>query len=194
MTSLSRRVLLIGFSIIVAVSLAFLLERLFTVRPDRPFGHTSSGHLTGWIGLGIILLVFVYPIKKRRAPERQWPKHWFLVHMVAGVAGPVVVLIHAGAHFHALVPVLTLILLAAVTVSGIVGQSVHYLALRTLHEHERRLREQGLADTEIESRLHSEAAREGAFRVWQVFHAPLTIAFVVLLSFHILGAVYFAGF
>jgi len=194
MMPLSRRILLIGSSIILAVALAFLLERLFTIRPDRPFGHTQSGHLTGWLGLLIILLVFIYPIKKRRARERRWPKGWFRVHMTAGFAGPLVVLIHSGSHFHAIVPVLTLILLAAVTLSGIVGQTVHYLVLRTLHEHERMLRQQGLSEDVIESRLHSEAAKESAFRLWQFVHAPLTIAFIVLLSFHIIGAVYFTGF
>jgi len=148
----------------------------------------------GWLGLGITLLVFVYPIKKRASQNRRWPRGWFRVHMVAGMMGPLVILLHSGAHLHALVPLLALTAMAVVTVSGIVGQGIHYLALRTLNDRRRQLHDQGLSADEIDLRLHGMAAQEKAFRLWQSIHAPMTLMFLVLTALHVVGAIYFGGF
>jgi hypothetical protein len=148
----------------------------------------------GWLGLGITLAVFVYPIKKRVSQSRRWPREWFRVHMVAGVMGPLVILLHSGAHLHALVPLLALAAMAVVTVSGIVGQGVHYLALRTLNDRRRQLHDQGLSAEQVELHLHRMAAQEEAFRLWQSIHAPMTLMFLILTAMHVVGAIYFGGF
>ena len=148
----------------------------------------------GWIGLGIILLVFVYPIKKRMSRNHRWPRGWFQVHMAAGVVGPLLIFLHSGAHVHAVVPLLALAAMIVVVVSGIVGQGVHYLALRTLNDRRRQLHEDGLGSDEIDLRLHRMAAQEEAFRLWQSIHAPMTLMFLALTAIHVIGALYFGGF
>lgn len=148
----------------------------------------------GWLALAIILLVFIYPIKKRVSRNHWWPRGWFRVHIVAGVIGPLAVFLHSGAHTHALVPLLALAAMVVVVVSGIIGQGVHYLALRTLNDKRRQLYEEGLAIEEIDLRLHRMAAQEEAFRLWQSVHAPMTLMFVVLTAMHVIGALYFGGF
>jgi hypothetical protein len=148
------------------------------------------------MGLLVLLPVFVYPLKKRYAPEtprRGWLQPWFRVHMVAGILGPVLILVHAGAHFHALVPVLALIAMALVAVSGIVGQTLHSLSVRQLNQEWRELHELGLSEGEIQERLAERAAQEEAFRFWQLVHAPVTIPFVALTLLHIIGALFFGG-
>jgi len=80
-----------------------------------------------------------------------------------------------------------------VVVSGIVGQGVHYLALRTLNDRRRELHEEGLGPDEIDLRLHRMAAQEEAFRLWQSIHAPMTLMFLVLTAMHVIGALYFGG-
>ncbi len=194
MTSFSRRLVTIVLSITVAVVAAWLAEAFLSIGKPSPFAHTRQGHLMGWMGMGITLLVFVYPIKKRMSRDRRWPRGWFRVHMVAGVMGPLVILLHSGAHFHALVPLLALAAMAVVVISGIVGQGIHYLVLRTLKDSRRQLHDQGLAAEEIELRLHRMAAEEEAFRLWQSIHAPMTLMFLVLTAMHVMGALYFGGF
>ncbi len=194
MTSFSRRLVTIVLSITVAVVAAWLAEAFLSIGKPSPFAHTRQGHLMGWMGMGITLLVFVYPIKKRMSRDRRWPRGWFRVHMVAGVMGPLVILLHSGAHFHALVPLLALAAMAVVVISGIVGQGIHYLVLRTLNDSRRQLHDQGLAAEEIELRLHRMAAEEEAFRLWQSIHAPMTLMFLVLTAMHVMGALYFGGF
>jgi divalent metal cation (Fe/Co/Zn/Cd) transporter len=180
-------------AVLAAVGGAFLVEFLLTVRPDRPFGHTRSGRMTGWAAVACLLLVFGYSIRKRWGRDRRWSKGWFRVHMGAGVLGTVVALVHSGAHFHALTPILTMIVLLIITLSGIVGQALHYPAVRMLHDRRHELLDQGVDEGEVEARLHVLAAREEVIRSWQYLHAPLTVVFAVLLLLHIAGSVYFGG-
>ena len=193
MTVLSRRLAIMMFSVTAAVLAAWMMEAILSIGKPSPFAHTKHGHFMGWIGLGTTLLVFVYPIKKRMSRNRRWPRDWFRVHLIAGVMGPLFILLHSGAHLHALVPSLALMAMAVVVVSGIVGQGVHYLALRTLNDRRRQLHDQGLSTDEIETHLHRLAAQEEAFRLWQSIHAPMTLMFLVLTVLHVLGAVYFGG-
>lgn len=193
MAPLSRRLTTIVVLMVAAVAAALLVEAFLSIGSPSPFAHTRQGHLMGWIGLGIILLVFVYPIKKRLSRNHRWPRGWFQVHMVAGVIGPLLILLHSGAHVHALVPLLALAAMVVIVVSGIVGQGVHYLALRTLNDRRRQLHEEGLGSDEIDLRLHRMAAQEEAFRLWQSIHAPMTLLFLVLTAMHVIGALYFGG-
>ena len=193
MAPLFGRVVMIVLSIAAAIAVIWAVEAFLSIGRPSPFAHTHQGHLIGWLGLGTTLLVFVYPIKKRLAPNRRWPRDWFRVHLVAGVMGPLLILLHSGAHLHALVPSLALATMGVVAVSGIVGQGVHYLALRTLNDRRRLLHDQGLSPEEVEARLHRMAAQEEVFRLWQSIHAPMTIMFLVLTALHVIGAVYFGG-
>ncbi|HLZ33905.1 MAG TPA: hypothetical protein VKP13_07800 [Nitrospira sp.] len=193
MTLVTRRLTTIIVLIISAVGGALLFEALLSIGSPSPFAHTRQGHLMGWAGLGVILLVFVYPIKKRLCRNDRWPRGWFQVHITAGVIGPLLIVLHSGAHVHALVPQLALAAMAIVAVSGIVGQGVHYLALRTLNDRRQQLHEQGLSPDEIDVRLRRMAAQEEGFRLWQAVHAPMTLIFLALTAMHVAGALYFGG-
>lgn len=194
MPVLLRRLAYIGLFVVVAVFSVWAVEAFLSIGKPSPFAHTKQGHLMGWIGLGITLTVFVYPVKKRINRNRRWPREWFRVHLVAGVMGPLLILLHSGAHLHAIVPSLALATMAVVVVSGIVGQGIHYLALRTLNDRRRQLHDQGLNADEAELHLHRMVAQEEAFRLWQSIHSPMTLLFLVLTVLHVIGAVYFGGF
>lgn len=193
MTPLARRLTMIVVLIVAALAGALLFEALLSIGSPSPFAHTRQGHLMGWVGLGVILLVFVYPIRKRLSRNDRWPRGWFQVHMTAGVIGPILIVLHSGAHLHAIVPQVALAAMAVVVVSGIVGQGVHYLALRTLNDRRRELHEEGLTPDEIDVRLRGMAAQEEGFRLWQAVHAPMTLMFLVLTAVHVIGALYFGG-
>ena len=197
MNSVWPRARLMAVVIALVVGAAFAVESLLGLGSGVEFGHSQRGHVLGWLGLLLFLLVFAYPLKKRYAPDdpkRGWLQPWFRVHMIAGLLGPVLILVHAGAHFHALVPVLALIAMALVTVSGIVGQTLHSLSVRQLNQEWRELHELGLSEVEIHERLAERAAQEEAFRFWQLVHAPVTIPFVALTLLHIIGTLFFGGF
>ena len=113
--------------------------------------------------------------------------------MVAGVLGPLLIFLHSGAHYHALVPIAAMAAMVIVVLSGIVGQAIHASVLRALNDERRRLQQQGLPDVDIEALLHGRASQEEAFRLWQAIHAPMTLMFLALTALHVAGALFFAG-
>lgn len=193
MPSLTRRILLVAGAIIAAASLSLGVEIVLSLRSRWPFAHSGHGHVLGWFGFFLILLTYVYPWKKRYGAKGVWPKNWFTVHMVAGVLGPMLILIHSGWHLHAGVPVLALAAMIGVVVSGVVGKTIHHATVRMLSDQRHKLAEQGLTKVKIEQAVYEIAAREETFRVWQIIHAPLASIFIVLTLLHILGALYYGG-
>lgn len=193
MPSLSHRTALVLGLVCLTIIGAFLLEFFLSTTPSRPFGHTQIAHLVGWIGLGFIGLTFVYPLKRWWHPNQVWPKRWFHVHTVSGVLGPLIIFVHAGAHFHAWVPILALVTMVLVVMSGIVGQALHYWAFRMLYERRHQLDFEGKTEKVIESHLHDLALQEEALRWWRCLHRPLTWSFVSLVLLHIGGALFFRG-
>lgn len=194
MTTITQRFFIVIGCVIVAITVGLLIEVLLSVQSSWQFGHTKTGHLVGWAGLAIIFTVFIYSVKKRYGRKSGWPKGWFHVHQVAGIVGPLLILVHAGPHFHALVPILTLLAMWIVTVSGLVGAVVHRKAIGLLNSKRNELLIQGLSREDIEERLYDLASDEETFRIWQVIHVPMVVIFLVLLIAHILGAIYFGGF
>jgi hypothetical protein len=194
MMPVTRRLLIVAGLVLFAFAGVLLFETILTPVTILSFGRTPQGQVTGWIGLAIILMVFGYPLRKRAHQNRLWPHRWLQIHMVAGVLGPLVIILHAGVlHMHALVPILAMVAMGIVALSGIIGQHVHYLAFRTLYKKRHELLEQGVSPEEVETRLLDMTAREKMFRVWQMIHAPMTLMFMALVALHVIGALYFGG-
>lgn len=193
MTSVRSRLMAVVAVSVAAVMSALAFEALLSLDKVTPFGHTGYGHDVGWAGLVITLLVFVYPIRKRISPSHRWPRGWFRVHMVAGVLGPLLIFIHSGAHYHAVVPILAMSSMVVVVISGIVGQLVHAFSLRALNEHRHALQHQGLSEDEVDAQVHGMASQEESFRLWQAIHAPMTLMFLAFTALHVVGALFFAG-
>ena len=192
--SLSRRTSLVIGLAVATIASAIFLEYLLSIRADRPFGHTQMAHLVGWTGLVFIGFTFVYPIKRWMYPHQVWSQRWFQVHMVFGIVGPLVIFVHAGAHFHAWVPIIALIAMVLVVMSGITGQALHYLAFQTLYERRHELAFEGMTEDAIEAHLHDLALQEETLRWWKCLHGPLTWSFVSFTLLHIGGAIFFGGF
>lgn len=193
MTSLSTRSKLIIGLTIAAVMVAIGLEVLLSVNSTKAFGHTQKGHIVGWIGFGMILLACGYPVKRWLHPNQVWSKPWFQVHLIMGIGGPLLIFVHSGAHFHALVPVLALVMMVLVVLSGIAGQALHHLASQTLYEQRHEIARQGVSKDMIEAQLYDLAREEKALRWWRCIHVPLTWTFLSLVLMHIVGALYLGG-
>jgi hypothetical protein len=194
MTPVRQRVVVVSAVGVAAVAGAWMFEALLSLDKTTPFGHTRYGHAIGWAGIAVILVVFVYPLRKRTSPARRWSRGWFRVHMAAGVLGPLLIFLHSGAHYHALVPILAMLSMVVVVLSGIIGQAVHAFSLRALNDQRRQLQHEGVSDSDIDAQLHVMASQEEAFRMWQAIHAPMTLMFLVLTVLHVAGAMFFAGF
>lgn len=193
MTTLTKRFLTVIGCAVVAIAVGLLIEVRLSHQYGSHFGHTQRGHVAGWIGFAVILTVFGYSVKKRWGRKAGWPRGWFRVHQAAGIAGPVLILIHSGPHFHALVPILALLAMWVVVVSGLIGVAVHRKSLGLLNSRRNELLRQGLSQEDAEDRLYDLASAEETFRIWQIIHTPMVMIFLVLMIAHIAGAMYFGG-
>lgn len=102
---------------------------VWTVRSDKLY--TPASDIGYWLGVtgGLLMLVLlVYPLRKRyhRALAMLGPlKHWFRFHLVAGIAGPAIVLFHSTfrvGSFNAGIALASMLLVVA---SGIAGRFIY---------------------------------------------------------------------
>ncbi len=93
---------------------------------------SGLGYALGIVGGSLMLLLLLYPLRKRVRFMR-WlgaTKHWFRLHMILGVVGPVLILFHANFELGSLNSNVALISMLLVAGSGLVGRyfysRIHY--------------------------------------------------------------------
>jgi hypothetical protein len=92
--------------------------------------YTSASDLGYWLGVAggsLMLVLLIYPLRKRyRALAVLGPlKHWFRFHLVAGIAGPVIVLFHSTFRIGSFNAAIALASMLLVVASGLVGRFVY---------------------------------------------------------------------
>jgi hypothetical protein len=110
----------IGFALAaVLIYLGFRLPLARLLSPER-----GLGYALGIIGGSAMLLLLVYPARKRFAALRAIGsvKVWFQIHMVLGVAGPLLILYHSNFSLGATNSNAALFAMVIVAASGIVGR------------------------------------------------------------------------
>jgi hypothetical protein len=153
-------------------------------------------HLTGyvWIGrwLGIPGLVlnlssFAYSARKRKLTKRGKPADLLRRHERMAWLGSLLVLVHAGIHFNAVLAWAALIAMLVNVASGLTGKYLLNRARLTLQAARDRLSEAGLTEAEIEERLYRDSLTYGLVKQWRVVHVPITLAFAVLAIAHLVA-------
>jgi hypothetical protein len=169
--------------------------KLFTAGDD-------TGYRLGVAGGTLMLLLFVYPLRKyvRALQQLGKLKWWFVVHMVLGVAGPLLILLHANFQVHSTNAAVALYSMIVVACSGVVGRFLYMRVHRGLSGERAQLAQlqsrAGLDQSEARSRLHfapkveamllafseRELNRPPRWTTWlgQVLLLPLRTAFVHL--------------
>lgn len=104
---------------------------------------SDIGYYLGLVGGILMLLLLVYPLKKRvKILQRMGStKPWFVFHMLCGVVGPLAIIYHSTFRIgsqNALVAMVSMLLVAG---SGIIGRFIYVRIHHGLSEHELRLDE-----------------------------------------------------
>jgi hypothetical protein len=121
------------------------------------------------------LLLLLYPLRKHVAALRNWGKvkHWFSIHMVLGISGPILVLAHSTFHMRSTNAAVALICMLVVAGSGIVGRYFYTKVHRGLYGEKLNLHDlqtqTGLESAEIKSRLHFAPAVEQCLAAFQTY-------------------------
>lgn len=114
------------------------------------------GYAFGITGLSMMLLLLLYPARKRWRPLSQWfpVRYWFRAHMVLGVLGPVFILFHANFSLGSTNSNVALFSMLLVATSGLVGRYVYSQIHRGLYG-------EAIAYQDLVREFHASGATEG---------------------------------
>jgi hypothetical protein len=149
-----------------------------------------------WLGIPGTLLILgstAYSLRKRKLIKTGNPARLLRWHEVLAWSGSLLVLVHAGVHFNAILGWLAVGAMLINVGSGLTGKFLLNRSRRRLEEARRRLREGGLTDEELELRLYWDSLTFDMVKQWRVVHFPITLAFAVLATAHIVAIFLFWG-
>ena len=175
---------LIGLLAVATLAGDFLLHRLNLVWVGRYLG------IPGTI---LIILSLVYSLRKRKYISSGNPKTLLTLHEIGAWLGSVMVLIHAGIHFNAILPWLATIAMGVNVISGMVGKLLLSRSRRHLQGQREHFQLRGLSQPEVEKALFWDAVTFDAMNKWRKVHIPIFIVFAVLALGHIISIFLFWG-
>ena len=159
-------------------------------------------HLSGmvWIGryLGIpgVLLILAssgYSLRKHKLINSGKPATLLRWHERLAWAGSLLILVHAGIHFNAILAWLAVWAMLINVASGLTGKFLLGRSRKRLEVTRAGLRAQGLSSEEVDERTHWDSLTFDAVKQWRVVHLPITLAFAVLALAHIIAIFLFWG-
>lgn len=199
------------------VSLLLILTPGFLVHVDARFAGSLVGGVLGIAAAILMLLNLAYPLYKRIDWLRRHASMSVVlkVHVVAGVLGPLLAMLHSGHKFESPVGIAMIGLLLALVISGFVGR--YYMnqlstdlrgdraALGQLQAAYAGLQGAGAAGpsggtspselagaiVDIEHAIIAQEAVKRAFAIWMYIHIVATLALFLLLGLHVWSAVYY---
>lgn len=151
------------------------------------------GRYLGIPGTILIILSMVYSLRKRKIITSGNPKALLSLHEFAAWLGSLMVLIHAGIHFNAILPWLATIAMGINVISGMVGKLLLDRSRRHLQGQREHFELRGLSKTEVERALFWDAVMLDAMAKWRKVHIPIFIVFAVLSLGHIFSIFLFWG-
>ena len=157
----------------------------------------------GWVGsylaypgVGLILLSFIYSVRKARWIPLGWfdrisLKSYLAFHELTAWFGVYLILIHAGIHMHAWLPWLATVVMLISVISGFTGHILQARVSRAVKEKKSVLLKDGQSPTEVEEKIFRAALMAKAMLKWRKFHRPLTAVFAGFALMHIITAMFF---
>ena len=123
----------------MAVWIGWLITRETTLVDSL----NGIGYWIGILGASLMAILLLYPVRKKVRFMRHFgaTRHWFRIHMIFGVLGPVLILYHANFHLGSLNSNVALFCTLLVAVSGLVGRYIHAKIHSDLDGHRTTLRE-----------------------------------------------------
>jgi hypothetical protein len=151
-----------------------------------------------WIGryLGIpgtLLIVgsFAYSLRKRKLISVGRPVELLRLHERMAWAGSLLVLVHAGIHFNAILAWLAVWAMLLNVGSGLTGKYLLQSSRKRLEQTRQQMEQEGLSADELDERMYWDSLTFDVVKQWRVVHYPITLAFAVLATAHIVAVLVF---
>lgn len=151
------------------------------------------GRYLGIPGTLLIIASFGYSMRKRNLIKAGQPAQLLRLHERMAWLGSLLVLVHAGIHFNAILGWLAVWAMLINVASGLTGKFLLKRARARLEDSRQRLRDEGLSMRQLEERLYWDSMTFDAVKAWRTVHFPITLAFGVLAVAHIVSIFLFWG-
>jgi hypothetical protein len=176
--------LLLGLLAVATLAGDWLLHR---------FNLVWVGRYLGIPGTLLIIGSLFYSLRKRKMITAGNVKSWLNMHEIGTWLGSLMVLLHAGIHFNAILPWLATVAMGVNVISGMVGK----LLLARSREHVLGQRDhyqlRGLSKDEVERAVFWDAVTLDAMTKWRKVHIPIFVVFAALALGHIVSIFLFWG-
>ena len=168
----------------------FVLLIAATIMGDITLHHFDLvwiGRYLGIPGTLLILLSLLYSLRKRKVIRSGNPQFLLGLHEFLTWLGALMVLVHAGVHFNAILPWLALAAMVVNVISGMVGRYLLGRSRRHLTKRQEKYRLHGMSKTETEKALFWDAVTFELMARWRAVHFPISYAFAALAVGHIVS-------
>ena len=183
MPILLRKIVPFAFWYLLLIGLAIVLDLLL-----HRSGLFWIGRYLGICGTILLLLSFVYSLRKRKIINFGSPKELLNVHEYLSWAGVLMILVHAGWHFSAVLPWLAVLLMVVVVASGFTGKFLLREAREHLKVRRQELQDAGeVSQSDLDKGLFLDSLTVDLMENWRHVHLPLTAIFAALAMVHIVS-------
>ena len=178
----------LAYALIAIVAVTALYAVAYSQASAFPKASSLVGHGIGIVGFILMLMTAtLYSLRKLRS-DASWGSTaaWLKFHMVTGLVGPYMVLLHTAMKFNGLAG-LAMLLTVVVVVSGLIGRYIYTRVPRTVEGLEATAGGAGL-----DERRGQILKRRKALATWHTMHVPLTWALFAAAFVHVVAALYYA--
>jgi hypothetical protein len=179
---LSREVLPFYLSLLALAAAALLCDAALHL-----LGAVWIGRWLGIPGVLLILGSLAYSLRKRKLIKSGQPVELLRLHETMAWAGSLLVLVHAGIHFNAILGWLAVLAMLINVGSGLRGQYLLSRSRRRLEAARQTMRERGLSPEQMAERTYWDSLTFDAIKQWRSVHFPIALAFAVLALAHIVA-------
>lgn len=151
------------------------------------------GRYLGIPGTLLILFSFAYSLRKRKLISTGNPALLLRWHERMAWLGSLLILVHAGIHFNAILGWLAVAAMLLNIGSGLTGKFLLDRSRKKMEEAKQRMRQQGLPTEELKEQMYWDSLTFDVVKQWRAVHFPITLAFAVLALAHIIAIALFWG-
>jgi len=164
---------------------ALLLATLLTDALLHLVDAVWIGRYLGIPGVLLILASFGHSLRKRGILKSGNPVLLLRLHEGLAWTGSLLVLVHAGIHFNAVLAWLAVVAMLINIASGLTGKYLLRRAQTRLKAARTELKAEGVSDLEVSARLHNDSLTVDVMRTWRKVHLPIALVFGILALAHI---------
>jgi hypothetical protein len=179
---------------VVPFYLALLALVALTILIDATLHLLGAVWVGRWLGIpGVLLIITSLAYSARKHKWIQWgqPAKLLRLHERMAWAGSLLILVHAGIHFNAILAWLAVAAMLINVGSGLTGKYLLKRARLRLDGARQSMLEQGLSAEQIAAQTWWDSLTFDTIKQWRAIHLPITLAFAVLALTHIVAVLLF---